>query len=432
MDDKELEKKEVAFRSEEVQEVMGRVSPWILRWGITVLFCVVTALLIGSYLFKYPDTIQAEITLSMDDPPAYVQARIAGRVEKFFVKNGAKVKKGTALGIIQNAACTEDILLLKDKIQKWAGAEYSLTSGKVLFADLRLQLGECQAAYGSFLTALTDYIRFNDQKYYQRNILSGEERLQQQQEYLFFAQQQYRMQEKEQVLAHKLYERDSLLHSRNAMIAAEFEQSGRDYLQSQQSREASKMSLTQIAIQIGQDKENLLDIYRQATEEEQRHAIELKNAAEQLLTGLTSWEQQYLLAAPVAGKVTLMGIWSNNQYVESGATVFVVAPRGDFRPVGRALLPLQGSGKVKSGQRVIIRLDNYPDQEFGYINGVVQSVSPLPDADGKYVVDVWLPEGMKTNYGKELPVVREMKGSADVVTEDMRLIERLFMPLKKE
>ena len=126
-----------------------------------------------------------------------------------------------------------------------------------------------------------------------------------------------------------------------------------------------------------------------------------------------------------------MGIWSNNQYVESGATVFVVAPRGDFRPVGRALLPLQGSGKVKSGQRVIIRLDNYPDQEFGYINGVVQSVSPLPDADGKYVVDVWLPEGMKTKYGKEMPVVREMKGSADVVTEDMRLIERLFMPLKK-
>ena len=168
MDDKELEKKEVAFRSEEVQEVMGRVSPWILRWGITVLFCVVTALLIGSYLFKYPDTIQAEITLSMDDPPAYVQARIAGRVEKLFVKNGAKVKKGTALGIIQNAACTEDILLLKDKIQKWAGAEYSLTSGKVLFADLRLQLGECQAAYGSFLTALTDYIRFNDQKFNKR------------------------------------------------------------------------------------------------------------------------------------------------------------------------------------------------------------------------------------------------------------------------
>ena len=191
------------------------------------------------------------------------------------------------------------------------------------------------------------------------------------------------------------------------------------------------MSLTQIAMQIGQDKENLLDVHRQATEEEQKHRIELKNATEQLSVGLTSWEQHYLLVAPVAGKVTLMSVWSSNQYVESNMTVFVVAPFGNPRPMGKALLPLQGSGKVKSGQRVLIRLNNYPDQEFGYISGNVQSVSPLPGADGKYVVEVYLPDGMRTNYGKELPIVREMKGSADIITEDLRLIERVFMPLKK-
>ena len=54
------EYKEIELRSEEVQEVMSHVPVWILRWGITVLFCIVIILLIGSYLFKYPDVVEAE------------------------------------------------------------------------------------------------------------------------------------------------------------------------------------------------------------------------------------------------------------------------------------------------------------------------------------------------------------------------------------
>ena len=42
-----------------------------------------------------------------------------------------------------------------------------------------------------------------------------------------------------------------------------------------------------------------------------------------------------------------------------------------------------------------------------------------------------LPNGMQTNYGKDLPLTREMKGIAEIVTEDMRLIERLLTPLRK-
>jgi hypothetical protein len=120
-----------------------------------------------------------------------------------------------------------------------------------------------------------------------------------------------------------------------------------------------------------------------------------------------------------------------NQYVESGATVFVVAPKEESLPVGTALLPLQGSGKVKAGQRVNLRLNNYPDQEFGYVRGEVRSVSPLPTAEGMYVVDIALPDGLTTNYGKMLPLTREMKGSAEIITDDLRLLERLIMPLRK-
>ena len=147
------------------------------------------------------------------------------------------------------------------------------------------------------------------------------------------------------------------------------------------------MQLTQVDMQIEQSEETLLDLEKQAFEEQQTQEVNLRNATDQLLGQLAAWEQHYLLRSPVGGKVTFLNVWSVNQYVESGATVFVGAPKEESLPVGTALLPLQGSGKVKAGQRVNLRLNNYPDQEFGYVRGEVRSVSPLPTAEGMYVVE---------------------------------------------
>ena len=38
---------------------------------------------------------------------------------------------------------------------------------------------------------------------------------------------------------------------------------------------------------------------------------------------------------------------------------------------------------------------------------------------------------MRTNYEKVLPITQQMIGSADIITEDLRLLERFLMPLKK-
>lgn len=79
---------------------------------------------------------------------------------------------------------------------------------------------------------------------------------------------------------------------------------------------------------------------------------------------------------------------------------------------------------------MIIRFANYPDQEFGIVNGRVSVISLVP-AEDNYMVEITLPDGLVTNYGKTLPVSHEMKASAEIVTEELRLIERFFQPLKK-
>ena len=51
--------------------------------------------------------------------------------------------------------------------------------------------------------------------------------------------------------------------------------------------------------------------------------------------------------------------------------------------------------------------------------------------DGLYVVEIVLPEGLHTNYGKTLPTLRELKGTADIILADRNVLERLLAPLRK-
>ena len=203
------------------------------------------------------------------------------------------------------------------------------------------------------------------------------------------------------------------------------------FLQNKQAYLSFNASLKQSELQLMQGEENLLDLQQQATELERKFQLSLQNAVEALNAQIKVWERDYLLVSPIDGIVTQMGIWSSNQNVNAGETVFTVIPSQQDTPKGKAMLPIQGAGKVKIGQRVNVRINNFPDQEFGYLIGQVESVSSVPTAEGFYVLEIKFPSGMRTNYEKVLPITQQMIGSADIITEDLRLLERFLMPLKK-
>lgn len=124
--------KKVELRSEEVQELMGKIPIWILRWGITVLLGIVVVLLLGSYIFKYPDIVEAEITVSTQNPPSYVLAKATGRLLDLYVNNGAEVRQGQLLALIDNTAKIEDMLLLRERMEYWREQEYDAAVGGML------------------------------------------------------------------------------------------------------------------------------------------------------------------------------------------------------------------------------------------------------------------------------------------------------------
>lgn len=210
----------------------------------------------------------------------------------------------------------------------------------------------------------------------------------------------------------------------------EYETAKNALLQNRYSLEGANAALENMKIQIGQLEESLLDLQLQQAEKESLLLHNYRTAMEELLNVIGSWELNYCLRSPIEGRVTFTKYWNENQFITSGEDVFSVVPEENERLIGRASLPVQRSGKVELSQRVIVRFANFPDQEFGIVNGIVSAISMVPTEDN-YMVEIAFPNGLTTNYGKNLPVSHEMKATAEIVTDDLRLIERFFQPLKK-
>jgi len=160
----------------------------------------------------------------------------------------------------------------------------------------------------------------------------------------------------------------------------------------------------------------------------------LKNVMQsfnQLKKAIKDWEYQYVLQSNVNGNVSFLNYWNINQTVNSGDLVFTIIPSGNSSFIAKLKTPAQNSGKIKVGQRVNIKLENYPDTEFGVLNGTIKTISLIPDMVGLYLLDAELPKKLITSYNKEIEFKQEMRGSAEIITEDLRLIERFFYQFKE-
>jgi len=127
--------------------------------------------------------------------------------------------------------------------------------------------------------------------------------------------------------------------------------------------------------------------------------------------------------------VTFNSIWSEHQNVRQGEKVMTIVPDNEVGMIGKIRLPMRGAGEVSIGDPVHIRFENYPHQKYGMVKGEVSNVSKVPQ-DDFYNVEVTLPEGLNTYYNITLEFRQNMQGDAEIITDEMRLLQRIFNPVR--
>ncbi len=427
--EKDNQAEKISLRSDEVEEILGRPPGWLISFGTGVLFIVVAIVIAGSGFFSYPDIVRAPVLITRENPPSILIARTAGKPDAIFRNDGDLVNKGDTIAVIENPARFSDIFRLGKYVNLFNWIIRSDEDISIINLPGDLVLGEVQPAYNAFTVALNDYTIFISQDYFESRISALRAELEEYKTYRENLRRQGKLAERDLELGMIQFKRDSMLYAGGVISESEYENAQVLLLNKQKAFETAGLILSDAVITIARLERSIADTRLEKEERHQMLFTSLINAFRQLESELALWENRYLFVSSASGTLNYLSVWSNLQELKAGEAVFSIIPGNMGELYARILLPFRGAGKVRPGQRVNIKLDGYPYMEFGMIGGSVLSVSGGPVEDGFPAV-ISLTRGAVTTFGHELEVMRELPGIAEISTDEMSLLERLFSPVR--
>ncbi len=412
---------DLELRSEEVQEILTRVPNWMIRWGNVVLLLLVVLVLGVSWMLKYPDLISTKIIITTAEPPQKLISKSAGKIDVLFVKDKSIVSKNTPLAVLENAANFEDVFKLKKILDN------NKSVSNFPFDNFRnAQLGDVENSYALFEKEYSaNELNKNLQPYKVDGTAHTLESIQLK-ERLNLLESQKSINLSELELDKKDLDRYQTLFSKGIISAQELEKHSLTHLQAQKNYKNLLSSISSLKSSLNELNRSTKSTQINDNKETVNLDRNVTQAFYQLKKAIKDWELNYVLRSSIDGKVTFLQVWTENQTVAAGDNVFSIIPSNEIGYLGKLKAPALNSGKIKVGQEVNIRLDNYPDREFGILKGKIKTISLTPDKDGNLLIDVALPNGIETSYKKQIVFQQEMSGTADIVTEDLRLLERLL------
>ncbi|MET3026033.1 HlyD family efflux transporter periplasmic adaptor subunit [Flavobacterium sp. UW10123] len=416
------------LRSEEVQDILTKVPHWMIRWGTVLIFAIILILFFISWFVKYPDVVNTEIVITTNIPPEKIVSKSSGRIEAILVRDKAIIAKNATLAIIENTANYKDVFLLKNIVDAY---DINALKKDFPFATLKnTQLGEIESAYAIFQKDYqTQELNKELKPFAVENSAKVSENIQIK-ERLNILQQQKTINESELQLQKNEMTRFETLFNKGIISAQEIEAKKLSYLQAQKNYKGLLTSISQLKSSLIDNTKSAKNSQINGTKEEVNLGRNMAQSFYQLKKAIKDWELAYTLKSSVSGVVTFLQVWTENQTINVGDNVFSIIPETRNGFVGKVKAPALNSGKIKVGQKVHIRLANFPDREFGVLKGKIKNISLVPDKDGNLLLDVALPNGLETSYKKKIVFQQEMKGSAEIVTEDLRLIERILYQFK--
>ena len=419
------ERKPEILYSDPVKEIMGHPPRKIFRWGTTVLFAVFVLFIFFAWLIRYPDIIPSPVEITTLNPPVTLVSKITGRIKYLYVKERDMVTAGQLVAVMETTASINEIRLLKQTVDTIKNPE--LLSFRLLpeFSEL----GELQGFYASFLKNLSDLNNYSINDFYGSKITSLTEEINGIQEYIRRLIIKENLYSENQKLETKKYNRDSTLYASKAIAESELEKSHQALIRINIELQQVRLDHSGKSIEMSEKRQLLQDYRIKRVEEKEKLVSVLAESFLNLKAQINIWENSYLLVSPIDGITSFTKFWSANQSVLKDEPVINIVPVETGNFVGRITLKMQRSGKVKPGQQVNIKLSGYPYLEFGIVRGIVKSKSLVPSGDA-YIIEIDLPNGLSTLYGMNLDFTQNMQGTAEIITDDIRLLQKIINPFR--
>ena len=179
------------------------------------------------------------------------------------------------------------------------------------------------------------------------------------------------------------YDRQTLLAEQGVISTRDFENKKKDWLAIRQQRENIEATLVQYQLKINQLKQQSDDLLRGGQDESFALKQNYIRAVEELKGQIQSWKERHLLLAPTDGQLVFVKDIVQKQLVTAGEALFFIQPTNatETSLLAKVKVPAQGIGKISKGDKVVLRLDAFPEKEFGTISTRLHHIARLPQTD---------------------------------------------------
>lgn len=419
----------LSIRSDEVQEILSHVPNWMIRWGITLILCIIVLFIFLAWLIKYPDIIKGTTTLTTEVPPTKLITKTAGEIEYINFQRGAAIQKGDEITTIKSTLSLDARKFLIQTISRihQAQAGDSLSEIKDVASDFTF--GEVQSNYVALNTALKNYQYLINEDNTAFNITNTTKQIKNQQNMQYLISKELNNNQGLLKNAQKKYASDKILYQKEVISQADLFEREKVYESAVSQINNFKQKRISTDITITNLQKQLNDLKFNFDQKKKQLLLEINNQVSSIKNSLSNWRRSYEIKAPINGKLVYLENIAKNDYIKAGESLFAIVPKNQSY-VAYLKIPERGFGKVKTGQKVMLKMNNFPYAEYGQLIGEVTHISSLSN-EKKYLVQVKLTQGLKTTYDKEIKYTPEMAGTAEIITEDLRITDRIFNQFRK-
>lgn len=379
-----------------------------------------------TWFIKYPETVTTQSKLTGTNAPKPIIPKQNLRLTHLLVNNNQEVQTGEVIGILETTADYKEILEFENLLNELSKDGLSSVSIKNLMQKPLHNLGELQADYQALIQAYIPYRDYvlGDYVSKKKSLLQKDLNIAHQSKNVL-NEQKY-LQEKDLNLSQTTIDKNKRLLEEKLISEQEYRELTSQYIGKQMSEPQIKSSYINNESQINNINKELVELDNQILTQKSLFA----QAILYTKSKLEAWKQMYLLTATATGEIVFTTFLQENQNLEAGKIIaHIVPPKSDIYL--ETLIPQSNFGKVETGQKVILKFDAYPWNEFGAVVGKIEYISPVPVDSGYYLAKVILPDNLETNYKKEIPFIEGLTAQSEIVTKDLRLAESLYYDLVK-
>lgn len=419
-----MEVKDINLRSDEVNEIFSKMPSHLVRWGNTWIFIVLLGLIVLSYYVKYPDVITGNIVLTTNTAPVVIVSTTSGKIT-LVKENFSQVITGHRLGYITEDAKLEHIDTLHTYLKTHDIESIDLDSIPPL------ELGKIQSLWSRFIVDFQAYQVYKKAQPEKIGIASSESQILNNKKSVKSLNEQIRLKQEQLNFYRKKLDKDRVLLEKGMIPEREYQNTQMQY--SDMQNQIKSLSSQQISIDKNNAdyKKQIADYQIAKTQTESQKLTELLQTRITLLEEMELWYKFNTFRSPIDGKLQYNQTITNNQFVVQGTELFTITPESKQDISCNMIVPMTGMGKVTKGQKVIIRLQHFPEEEYGILYGKVSEISPSPNKEKNYLVKVSLNNGMTSSYKKQIEYRPNMEGTGDIVTKDKSFMHRIFEQLIK-